>query len=222
VNRDPREVLLAEFRAALFELDSVPEAPAEIPPPVDFGSLLAQFTALRHDVSLQTKAARQATEAAQQAIAQLAANPAAEPRDETSPLLKALFDIGDALLTAQKQVERSRQSIEALASRDAKPGFFARLFAAKPSNDAGPKLATIVAGLGDGYAISLRRIEAVLPQFGIEPIACLDVAFDAEAMEAVEAVADSGRPSGTVVAEVRRGYRRGERVLRFAQVKVAV
>jgi molecular chaperone GrpE (heat shock protein) len=34
-------------------------------------------------------------------------------------------------------------------------------------------------------------------------------------------VSGSGQPSGEVIDEVRRGYLRGERVFRFAQVRVA-
>ena len=38
---------------------------------------------------------------------------------------------------------------------------------------------------------------------------------------ALEAVGDSGRPSGEVLDEVRRGYLWNGRVLRYAQVRVA-
>jgi molecular chaperone GrpE len=40
-------------------------------------------------------------------------------------------------------------------------------------------------------------------------------------MEALEIVASSGRPSGEVIDEVRRGYVWRGRVFRFAQVRVA-
>jgi molecular chaperone GrpE (heat shock protein) len=45
--------------------------------------------------------------------------------------------------------------------------------------------------------------------------------FDAESMQAIEAVAGTGQPHGTVIEEVRRGYHRNGDVFRFAQVKVA-
>ena len=45
--------------------------------------------------------------------------------------------------------------------------------------------------------------------------------FDPEQMEVLEVVADSGRPSGEVVEEVRRGYLWKDRVFRYAQVRVA-
>ncbi len=40
-------------------------------------------------------------------------------------------------------------------------------------------------------------------------------------MEVVEAVAESGRPAGEVIEEVRRGYLWKGRVFRYAQVRVA-
>jgi molecular chaperone GrpE len=55
----------------------------------------------------------------------------------------------------------------------------------------------------------------------VEPIRCTDEVFDPDVMEAVEVVGDTGRPPGTVVEEVRPGYRWRGRLLRSAQVKVA-
>ena len=81
------------------------------------------------------------------------------------------------------------------------------------------KLAPLADGLADGYAMSLRRVENVLPQFGLEAIPCEGLPFDPELMEAVEVV--EGVESGVVVEEVRRGYLRGGSVYRYALVKVA-
>jgi molecular chaperone GrpE len=72
-----------------------------------------------------------------------------------------------------------------------------------------------------GLRMSQRRIERSMIENGIEPIQTRDQPFDPETMEVVDAVADSGQPSGAVVEEVRRGYRWNGRVLRYAQVRVA-
>ena len=60
-----------------------------------------------------------------------------------------------------------------------------------------------------------------LTSWTLEPIPTVGRTFDPEAMEALEAVAGSGRPSGEVVEEVRRGYQQGGRVVRCALVRVA-
>jgi len=82
---------------------------------------------------------------------------------------------------------------------------------------AGP-MADRLEGLAEGYQLSLQRLERLLATYGIEPIACLGQPVDATLMEVVQVVADSSQPSGMVLDEVRRGYRRLGQVWRFAQV----
>jgi molecular chaperone GrpE len=72
-----------------------------------------------------------------------------------------------------------------------------------------------------GYRMSLQRLDRALRDVGLEPIPCVGEPFDPEQMEVVAAVADSGRPAGEVIEEVRRGYRWRGRVFRYAQVSVA-
>jgi molecular chaperone GrpE len=69
--------------------------------------------------------------------------------------------------------------------------------------------------------MSLQRVERALRQHGLEALHVVGQTFDPESMEVVEVVFDSGRPSGEVVEEVRRGYLWNGRVFRFAQVRVA-
>jgi molecular chaperone GrpE len=220
------DAILADFRAWLEALRDAPDAgTSPAPEPVDLHTLAAQFTALRHEVNLQTRATRAATEALQR--------PDQPPDDERlRPLVKALIDIADALAVARRQVDRARGSLEPLladlsAPPAAPPGFFARLLGAAPTpqleqvKHAAEKLRPILAGIADGYALSLSRVERVLPQFGVEPIDCEGMLFDPEMMEVLEVVDAPGKPTGTVVEEVRRGYRWGGKLLRFAQVKVA-
>lgn len=82
---------------------------------------------------------------------------------------------------------------------------------------AGP-MADRLEGLAEGYKLSLERLERLLATYGIEPIACLGQPVDAALMEVVQIVVDPSQPSGVVLDEARRGYRRHGRVLRFAQV----
>ncbi|OWK45031.1 hypothetical protein FRUB_01362 [Fimbriiglobus ruber] len=237
--------------------------------------MVAQFVALRHEVNLQTRAARTAVEQTCEALKLLnqPAKPAADPDEPVRPFVKALIDIADALTIAGRQVERTRTALEPLledltgsslpeppdlppadepAAPEAtdRPGFFARMFGAAPApgrppagNDgawvqwaedveaadaeraqraeaADEKLRPLLAGLGDGYAMSLRRVDRVLPQFDIEPIDCVGQVFDPELMEVLEVLTDPDQPSGTVAEEVRRGYRWRGKLFRFAQVKV--
>lgn len=233
------DAVLADFRGWLLEMadgrcgQSPP--PAE-PPEVDLAAVVAQVAALRHEVNLQTKASRTAVDQTAEAL-KLAANPkpGADPDEAVRPLVKALIDIADALAGSLKQVAKARDAAEgafakaAAAPPPARRGWLARWFtptdmARPPANDHSETfgfLRDVTAGVADGYALSLRRVERVLPQFGLEPVECVGRPFDPELMEVVEAADGDGRPSGTVVEEVRRGYRWNGKPFRFAQVKVA-
>jgi molecular chaperone GrpE len=136
------------------------------------------------------------------------------------------------------------------ASSRPRPGFWARWFGSAPTHELRksqetPEVSTKVApfpsvppgrqvtdelghtirqllgSLITGYTMSLQRIERALRQQGLEPMATTGQPFDPEYMEVMEAVADSGRPSGEVVDEVRPGYLWHGRVFRYAQVRVA-
>jgi molecular chaperone GrpE len=80
---------------------------------------------------------------------------------------------------------------------------------------------TLLGSLTAGYAMSLQRVERALKQHGLETIPAAGRPFDPERMEAVEAVVDSGHPSGYVIDEVQRGYLWNGRMFRFAKVRVA-
>lgn len=173
-------------------------------------------------------------------LKQLAAAPTAPtaPTDDDEalrPVAKAVIDIADVLALSLRQMEKFRDTVdellapadEAAAEPLLQPGFFARLFGAKPPAPAAAptevdeKLRPLAASAADGYALSLRRVERLMPTLELEPLACLGEAFDPEIMEVVDVVGDSGEPAGTVVEEVRPGYLWRGRLLRFAQVKVA-
>jgi molecular chaperone GrpE len=111
------ERVLADFRTWLTDLAAAPSPSAE-PPTVDLHTLVAQFTALRHEVNLQTRAARTSLEQTGEALKQLEETveelrerPAAED-DESAPLLKTMVDVYDNLALALRQVERQRAAID--------------------------------------------------------------------------------------------------------------
>lgn len=134
--------ILADFRGYLEALADPPPAPDREPPPFDLAALTAQFTALRHDVNLQTKAARGVGEQVSAALDRLTPPaPKQDPSDQLKPLLKVLIDVADALGTAVKQVRRTADTITPLLDKlaapslpeppptdIAPPGFFGKLF----------------------------------------------------------------------------------------------
>ena len=73
----------------------------------------------------------------------------------------------------------------------------------------------------EGIAAIDRKLRALLESEGVTPIPALGQAFDPQVHEAVTHVPRSGRPEGEVVAEIRRGYRIRDRVLRPSLVAVS-
>jgi len=78
--------------------------------------------------------------------------------------------------------------------------------------------------LAEGVWLTYRQLLDTLAQFGLRPIAAQGEVFDPAFHEAVEReeVAPGDPAEGTVTGELRKGYVLHERVLRPAQVRVAV
>ena len=72
-----------------------------------------------------------------------------------------------------------------------------------------------------GVAAIDRKLRALLESEGVRPIESIGRQFDPREHEAVVSVPGTGRPPGEVVAEVQRGYRIRDRVLRPSLVGVA-
>jgi molecular chaperone GrpE len=119
------ERVLADFRDWLTNLQSAEESLPPAPGPVDLHTLVGQFIALRHEVNLQTKAARSSLEQNAETLQQLEVvvdelrnPPEAEEegpgtREELKPLFKALIDVYDALALAERQVDKQKTALAA-------------------------------------------------------------------------------------------------------------
>ena len=73
----------------------------------------------------------------------------------------------------------------------------------------------------EGIVLLDRKLRALLESEGVTTIEAVGRTFDPREHEAIASVPATGRPDGEIVAEVQRGYRVRERVLRPALVAVA-
>jgi molecular chaperone GrpE len=73
----------------------------------------------------------------------------------------------------------------------------------------------------EGIVLLDRKLRALLESEGVTPIEAVGRPFDPREHEAIANVPATGRPDGEVVAEIQRGYRVRDRVLRPAMVAVA-
>ena len=77
-----------------------------------------------------------------------------------------------------------------------------------------------VESLRQGEELVMKKFESVLSAAGIVAIDCVDKPFNEEEQEAVARFAAGDEKHGTVIDCVQRGYKMGERVLRYAKVVV--
>ena len=73
----------------------------------------------------------------------------------------------------------------------------------------------------EGVTLLDRKLRALLESEGVTPIESIGRPFDPREHEAIATVPATGRPEGEVVAEIQRGYRVRDRVLRPAMVAIA-
>lgn len=72
-----------------------------------------------------------------------------------------------------------------------------------------------------GIRMTFQKLDEALASVGVEPIEAVGTAFDPKMHEAIGSEETDDHPDDTVVAELRRGYRMHDRVLRPALVKVS-
>lgn len=79
------------------------------------------------------------------------------------------------------------------------------------------------AGVVDGFRMIQGQMVAALGRFGLEPVAIASGdAFDPTVHESASAAPSAEVPRDHVLAEIRRGYRLGARLLRAPQVVVSL
>jgi molecular chaperone GrpE len=254
---DPREVeeLLDRFRGWLDEARADAARPGLAADPRDaevrevgLYRLVEEFTALRHELKLQTKSARGVQEQAEsltaalgQAVEQFRS---VEPKEAQAawaagkPLAEALADLDEALDRGRAEIERARRRIVDDAARKVEDSLTAlharqrwpwrRLL--RPYHEQTLDLfrreslsvrRELFDALLEGFDLIRNRLQRSLKAEQVHRIECLGRPVDPDLMTVVEVVDDPDRPPGHAVEEVRRGYTWKGRVLRFAEVRAS-
>lgn len=249
------EALLARFRdwlqQARAEADPVGRdgvaLASDAEPAVGLYRVVEEFTALRHEVKLETKGSRALQEqvetllpALRQAIDQFRS---VGPKEDQAvlaaarPLAEALADLDEALDRGQVEIEKARDRLAA-SVRSIESGLDA-IFAVKSwfgrralrgyheqmqahvRRQVGAEQADQFAALLEGYGLIRSRLRRALDSGQVRRIESVGKPVDPAMMTVIEAVETPEQPPGHVVDEVRRGYTWRGRVLRFAEVRAA-
>jgi molecular chaperone GrpE (heat shock protein) len=78
------------------------------------------------------------------------------------------------------------------------------------------------AAIQKGYSMLEHKMISSIRDIGVRFTESQGHKFDAHFHEVVQEIGTHEYPAGVVISEVKRGYTLGDRVLRLAQVKVAV
>lgn len=225
-----------------------PSAPAEAAPSQATGllPLVEAFTALRHELKLQTRSARGLEESLQAALAGLDRAierfGSVEPQETAAaekairPLVEALTELDEALRRGARAVAASQQRLsedlprrlvenleQRFARRSAWQRWRSRPWQAEVLQCCRQLVAEtqgpLLASLGDGYQLICGRLQRMLAEHRIERLACIGQSVDSSRMRVVELVDAPGVAPETVVEEVRPGYVWRGLVVRYAEVR---
>jgi molecular chaperone GrpE (heat shock protein) len=164
--------------------------------------------AWRHDLDQRDREAAEL----RQALAQLEGQARLRLAQELLPVADAV----DASVRAARELRAGLQ-----ARPRGRPGWLRRWFGARGRLAADAEWDAALDAWLEGLLLVERRLLAVLELENVRPMSALGQAFDPHRHLAVAVTHDSRAPDGTVVAEERRGYTVGDRVLRHAEVVVA-
>jgi molecular chaperone GrpE len=73
----------------------------------------------------------------------------------------------------------------------------------------------------EGMQLIYNKLKTAVQQKGLQSFDSIGEAFNPDLMEAITHVPAGGKESGKVIDEVEKGYRLGEKVIRYAKVVVA-
>jgi molecular chaperone GrpE len=242
--RDEAHALSADDSHAIAQWDGSAEGASP-----EFGliNLIEEFTALRHELKLQTKSGRSLIEQGESTVAALRQAidhfRSVEPKEAQAvwtagrPIAEALGDLDEALARGRRELERIRHRLEedaTLAMADAiderfrRQSWLRRLLTA----DFHRQVRNVVHGRGwlrpdmldallEGYGLIQSRLARVMTAERIERIPCEGHPVDPERMTVLEVIDDPDRPPGTVLKELRSGYTWKGRLVRYAEVQAA-
>ncbi len=205
-----------DFKTWLSQMpDQEPPALSVTPDTCDLYTLLSEFTALKQEIKMQNREQHRTLSALSQITAmtdaygevmahfnektrQIAALEQNIRMETEKRTVSYFLDIRDSLV-------RGRAACPAPVSK--------KRFFRKPLKN--------MNSIRDGYDMAIRKFDASLALLDIYPLSSTGAVFDPMVMNALESRTMEGVEKGTVVETVSQGFKRGDEVLRYAQVIVA-
>ena len=214
--------------------------------PVGLVQLIEEFTALKHELKLETKSGRHLCERSEETVAAMReaidqfraveARESAAAERGARPLVEALVDLEEALRRGRAALETARRRILEESAEELERQFetlyrqqpwwrrrIARRWREAVHETCRKHRRTVDGEILDalvaGYDLIFRRLERAMKEEGIYRMQCGGKPADPNAMTVIEVVDDPGRPPGLVTEEVRPGYYWNGKVFRYAEVR---
>lgn len=242
-----RQTLFEQFEQFLDTLQTNPltpdylEAEPEAIAPFDPYQLVAEWIALRHEVKQQGKVLQASQTTLQQALEALQFEkeqsnqpPVPTPsldatQTDQKPLLRDLLTVLDSLDQASAHWQSQLDELSDNLSMAKPPQPIAQPFwkqwfqpiAQSPTATTDP-VQDVLLSNQQGIELIRRSLLDILRQRQVTPMEAKGKPFNAQIMYAIGRQESASVPENTVIQEVVRGYWWGDRVLREAQVIVAV
>lgn len=121
----------------------------------------------------------------------------------------------------RKRLLKERQDLTQYAIEDLLTEFLHPLDNLEHALKFADQMSDEVKNWATGFDMIATQFKQVLSDHGIEPFESKGNHFDPHLHEAVEMVETTEHPPGTIIEECVLGYKKGERTIRVARVKVA-
>jgi molecular chaperone GrpE len=151
-----------------------------------------------------------------------------DPRDQVAALEAERVDMRDRMLRIAAEFEnykkrvRREQTENENKARESVLKDFLEVADNLERASAAVEGASDVKALQQGVALVLRLFQSKLERYDVKPLEVKGQPFDPRLHDAISQVPSAEAPPGSVLSEVQKGYKIGERLLRPAMVVVAV
>ena len=215
IEPEVKETLIEQFRGYL---DSLTDAPSEVSGSeaagqVDLYTLFIELAALKNEVKLEARQVKGAVDQFREVFGMVEQTNQRLSREldraREAQARSVLEDQRPLLLGILELRDRIEAGLE--SARAYRPGLLQRL---------GARQRRFQQGLVEGMEITLRRVDELLARYRVQAISAVGQRLNPHTMHAAAVEHSADRPEGSVLSEVRKGFLRGEEVLRPAEVIV--
>jgi molecular chaperone GrpE len=180
----------------------------------DLYTLFTELAGLRNEVKLESRQVKQALDHSRELIDALQENNRRMNRElaELRRAEDALRADAERDLLLEVLELRDRQA----ASLDSLIGFAPGGLFERPHG----RTRQLLESMQQGLEIGLRRLDGLLERYSVRPMPAVGERLDPNRMQAAATAYDPDQEEGVILQEIRKGYLRGDKVLRLAEVVV--